>query len=183
MKKKITLLGILLSTIFCSSFGQNVSYAYDEAGNRVKREIVLQTRAAEESTNESYSEMLNDRGIRIYPNPTEGQLTVEITGDGACRFDIYNISGQQVLTTNSGPGRVVLDISSQPKGLYILRVTTENGGDSSTTLNIVPPTSIIEQWKIDYENMRLHMIYGESEPFDMLVENLTKLEIKINQIK
>ena len=52
-----------------------------------------------------------------------------------------------------------------------------------TTLNIVPPTSIIEQWKIDYENMRLHMIYGESEPFDMLVENLTKLEIKINQIK
>lgn len=183
MKKKITLLGILLSTIFCSSFGQNVSYAYDEAGNQVKREIVLQTRAAEESTNESYSEMLNDRDIRIYPNPTEGQLTVEITGDGACRFDIYNISGQQVLTTNSGPGRVVLDISSQPKGLYILRVTTENGGDSSTTLNIVPPTSIIEQWKIDYENMRLHMIYGESEPFDMLVENLTKLEIKINQIK
>lgn len=110
---------------FCSSFGQNVSYAYDEAGNRVKREIVLQTRAAEEFTNESYSEMLEDRGIRIYPNPTEGQLTVEITGDGACRFDIYNISGQQVLTTNSGPGRVALDISSQPKGLYILRVTTE----------------------------------------------------------
>lgn len=133
MKKKITLLGILLSTIFCSSSGQNVSYAYDAAGNRVKREIVLQTRAAEDkSTNESYSEMLEDRGIRIYPNPTEGQLTVEITGDGACRFDIYNISGQQVLTTNSGPGRVALDISSQPKGLYILRVTTENGGDSST---------------------------------------------------
>ena len=132
MKKKITLLGILLSTIFCSSSGQNVSYAYDAAGNRVKREIVLQTMAAEEFTNESYSEMLNDRDIRIYPNPTEGQLTVEITGDGACRFDIYNISGQQVLTTNSGPGRVALDISSQPKGLYILRVTTENGGDSST---------------------------------------------------
>lgn len=50
-------------------------------------------------------------------------------------------------------------------------------------LNIVPPASIIEQWKIDYENMRLHMIYGESEPFDMLVENLTKLNAKINQIK
>ena len=51
------------------------------------------------------------------------------------------------------------------------------------TLNIVPSASIIEQWKIDYENMRLHMIYGESEPFDMLVENLTKLNAKINQIK
>jgi hypothetical protein len=132
MKKKTIALGLLLATFPCLSSGQNVSYAYDEAGNRVKREIVLQTRAAEESTNESYSEMLNDRGIRIYPNPTEGQLTVEITGDGACRFDIYNISGQQVLTTNSGPGRVVLDISSQPKGFYILRITTGNGGDPST---------------------------------------------------
>lgn len=132
MKKKTIALGLLLATFPCLSSGQNVSYAYDEAGNRVKREIVLQTRAAEKSTNESYSEMLNDRDIRIYPNPTEGQLTVEITGDGACRFDIYNISGQQVLTTNSGPGRVVLDISSQPKGFYILRITTGNGGDPST---------------------------------------------------
>ena len=90
MKKKTIALGLLLATFPCLSSGQNVSYAYDEAGNRVKREIVLQTRAAEESTNESYSEMLNDRDIRIYPNPTEGQLTVEITGDGACRlFTIF----------------------------------------------------------------------------------------------
>ncbi len=51
------------------------------------------------------------------------------------------------------------------------------------TLNIVPPASVIEQWKLDYENMRLHMIYGESEPFDMLVGNLTKLNTKINQTK
>lgn len=51
------------------------------------------------------------------------------------------------------------------------------------TINIVPPASVIEQWKLDYENMRLHMIYGESEPFDMLVGNLTKLNTKINQTK
>lgn len=52
-----------------------------------------------------------------------------------------------------------------------------------TTLHIIPPTSVIEQWKADYENMQQHMIYGESEPFDMLVENLTKPNTKINQIK
>lgn len=50
------------------------------------------------------------------------------------------------------------------------------------TLNIVPPTSIIDQWKSDYENMRLHMIYGESVPFDELVNNLKGLNGKIKEL-
>ena len=37
------------------------------------------------------------------------------------------------------------------------------------TLNIVPPASIIEQWRADYENMRMHMIYGESISFEELI--------------
>lgn len=51
------------------------------------------------------------------------------------------------------------------------------------TLNIVPPLSVIEQWKSDYENMRLHMIYGESASFEVLVKELEKLNSIINQIK
>lgn len=50
-------------------------------------------------------------------------------------------------------------------------------------LNIVPPASIIEQWKADYENMRLHMIYGESVSFDDLIEELAKLNTVINKLK
>ncbi len=48
-----------------------------------------------------------------------------------------------------------------------------------TTLNIIPPSSVIEQWKADYENMRLHMIYGESISFDELVNNLRELNENI----
>ena len=51
------------------------------------------------------------------------------------------------------------------------------------TLNIIPPVSIMEQWKSDYENMRLHMIYGKSVSFEELIEELTKLNTEINQIK
>ena len=40
------------------------------------------------------------------------------------------------------------------------------------TLNLIPPIDIIDEWRTDYENMRLHMIYGESVPFDELVGQL-----------
>ncbi len=49
------------------------------------------------------------------------------------------------------------------------------------TLNIVPSTSIIDQWKADYENMQLHMIYGASVPFDELVNELKRLNLKIKE--
>lgn len=51
------------------------------------------------------------------------------------------------------------------------------------TLNIVPPASVIEQWKADYENMRLHMIYGESVSFEELINGLKDLNDRIREIK
>jgi len=50
------------------------------------------------------------------------------------------------------------------------------------TLNFIPPMSIIEQWKADYENMRLHMIYGESISFEKLIENLRHFNQDIKKI-
>lgn len=51
------------------------------------------------------------------------------------------------------------------------------------TLQIVPPSSVIEQWKTDYENMRLHMIYGESVSFEELIEELVNLNAVINKLR
>ena len=50
------------------------------------------------------------------------------------------------------------------------------------TLNIVPSVSIAEQWKADYENMRMHMIYGESVPFNELVGNLKELNDRVKKL-
>ena len=50
------------------------------------------------------------------------------------------------------------------------------------TLNIIPPYSIIDQWKADYENMRLHMIYGESVSFEELVNNIKDLNDRIREL-
>lgn len=51
------------------------------------------------------------------------------------------------------------------------------------TLNIVPPTEVIDQWHNDYENMRLHMIYGASDSFEELIDSLKELNNMIKELK
>ena len=60
------------------------------------------------------------------------------------------------------------------------------GFDYSTlvpkTINIVPPEHIIDLWKADYETMQRTMIYGNSLPFNKLIEKIKQLNERINQI-
>jgi len=50
------------------------------------------------------------------------------------------------------------------------------------TLRIVPPENVYESWKRDYETMQETMIYGDSLPFDKLVEKIRLLNEKINRL-
>ncbi len=50
-----------------------------------------------------------------------------------------------------------------------------------TTLNFIPPESIYDAWKRDYETMQLEMIYGSSLPFDEMVSALRDFNDKINK--
>lgn len=47
------------------------------------------------------------------------------------------------------------------------------------TLNIIPPDIVVDLWKADYENMRRHMIYGESVSFEELIGHLRELNDRI----
>jgi len=61
------------------------------------------------------------------------------------------------------------------------------GFDYSTlatkTINILPPKSIISEWRQDYETMRDTMIYGESLSFDKLMERIIQLNEIINRLE
>lgn len=59
------------------------------------------------------------------------------------------------------------------------------GFDYSTlakkTLNIIPPDSIYQSWRKDYESMQENMIYGDSMPFDKMIEDLRRFNEQIRQ--
>lgn len=60
------------------------------------------------------------------------------------------------------------------------------GFDYSTlakkTLKIIPPKPVYQAWRKDYEAMQENMIYGDSVPFDKLIEDLRRFNEAINQI-
>jgi len=53
---------------------------------------------------------------------------------------------------------------------------------ATKTINIVPPENIIDLWKTDYEIMQKTMIYGNSLPFNKLIDKIKQLNERINQI-
>lgn len=49
-----------------------------------------------------------------------------------------------------------------------------------TTLSFIPPESVYDAWKKDYETMQEEMIYGESLPFDDMISELRAFNNMIN---
>jgi hypothetical protein len=50
------------------------------------------------------------------------------------------------------------------------------------TINFVPPASVIDAWKKDYEIMQNYMIYGNSLPFNQLIERIKELNERFRKI-
>ena len=65
--------------------------------------------------------------VVLTPNPTQGVL--HVVADGLRRVEVMDMCGRVVMTTNGAD----LDMSALPKGLYMVRVSTERG----TTVNKV----------------------------------------------
>ena len=103
---------------------KKVMYVYDAAGNRIKGEILFE-QSQSKSQVVAYSDMLDEKEIKIYPNPTEGELRVEIFNELKKTEGIVTVhgnNGAMIYTTPIINGSASLDISSCPNGLYILHV-------------------------------------------------------------
>lgn len=103
---------------------KKVMYAYDAAGNRIKKEILFE-QSQSKSQVVAYSDMLDEKEIKIYPNPTEGESRVEIFNELKKTEGIVTVhgnNGAMIYTTPIINGSASLDISSCPNGLYILHV-------------------------------------------------------------
>ena len=65
--------------------------------------------------------------IQVYPNPTAGELTINIAPLAVNRIVLYDVTGRVMLTASvsSLSTAATLDISNLPAGAYFLRIGTE----------------------------------------------------------
>jgi hypothetical protein len=66
--------------------------------------------------------------INIYPNPTTGELKIESGELRIEAIEIFDISGRtQKAECKNQKGKILMDISELPAGVYFLRIKTEQG--------------------------------------------------------
>jgi Leucine-rich repeat (LRR) protein len=65
------------------------------------------------------------QSISIYPNPVQNQLFIEITEGKISAINILGLSGKVVLSNPNYTKSI--DVSGLSKGIYILKIETENG--------------------------------------------------------
>ena len=110
----------------CMATVGQISYSYDLAGNRVKREIVMSSLAPRNTKATGFTEVLAKKNIRIYPNPTKGHLKVEVMGYEAadnCLLQLFNAVGAQIINRKATLPFTEINITNQPNGIYFLQIT------------------------------------------------------------
>lgn len=129
-----------LTSLLCPvlSFSQYIGYGYDAVGNRIKREIIISNNNVRKTPPKTVvSEMLSDKTIRIYPNPTKGILKIEISGWSeldAGSITVFNTNGARLVSTPLSDPATTVDITGCAPGIYLMLVRIN---DKESTWKII----------------------------------------------
>jgi len=143
MKKRFQFLLIISISVLCclKVQAQAVTYGYDASGNRISRVITITMKSSNGEPVEEekvYNEVLKDFTVNIYPNPTRGELTVDIAQlpEGkTASLRLYSLQGKLILQrTGLHGGSEHLNIGNQPPGIYVMKIATK---DSFTEWKII----------------------------------------------
>lgn len=97
---------------------QRVVYDYDAAGNRIKREVAASLRNATKAEDVQL--------FKAAPNPVADILQISYEDEsgfsGKYQYTLQSIYGETAVTGESTTAGCRLDVSSLPKGVYILNI-------------------------------------------------------------
>ncbi len=151
MKIKILIIS-LLSMASLNGMAQSISYDYDLAGNRTARKVIppdppAQAQSTFDTTQvyntggekgpvtemktepEVYEDLLAEKQLKIYPNPTRGKLAIEIVNynfNDNGTIQVFDMGGRLIQNITNLSQSMEVDITNQPAGSYIMIIVIGN---------------------------------------------------------
>lgn len=115
-----------------------ISYYYDNGGNRTERIIYIppvprppdnndtsQINQRQEASKREYKDKIGEVNVKIYPNPTKGQLFISLSdvpqGGTSC-LELFSLEGKLISKPEIDNLTYSVDLSNKPAGIYILRI-------------------------------------------------------------
>lgn len=97
------------------------SYDWSNADQEIRLDFLVTTNATELSTNDVLAS-----NLKIYPNPAQDYIQIDTNNINVSSVEMFSLVGQKVI---SGKKLInsKLNISSLNRGIYLLKVNTENG--------------------------------------------------------
>lgn len=130
---------IALFLCLCSVFvyADRIQYSYDASGNRTHSQTMTLrgggTEESQDTARNTLREQLGGHRISVYPNPTEGQFSVEISSIEtleSASITIYSITGGIVFQTDKPEARNDIDLTSCPDGMYLMVIRINGAGST-----------------------------------------------------
>ncbi len=78
------------------------------------------------------SKVKDQKEIEVYPNPSNGSLTVKYDAAQPVKIEVYNLLGKKVAEYNHQGQQSTLDVSSLPNGVYVLHIQDQGKRVSRT---------------------------------------------------
>ena len=69
----------------------------------------------------------NESFFKLYPNPTSQNINLQFETTAPKTITLIDVLGKEVLKINSSNKAVQLDVTNYPKGVYFVKVSSEEG--------------------------------------------------------
>lgn len=63
--------------------------------------------------------------VQVYPNPSEGLFQIILNNESSFDVEVYDISGQLIIRTNSISNQMLLNLSDFASGSYLIKIKTD----------------------------------------------------------
>ncbi len=73
------------------------------------------------------SEVEADNAFKIYPNPFNSSLNIEIENDDYLQAELYDVSARRLASMDLRIGLNTLELPTLPKGIYLIRIIKADG--------------------------------------------------------